>query len=299
MDSGLRGNDDVGSCGLFVRPTVAAAPGTQRLPVTSNLPGFSPPNPNRMSLAVHAADLFDDALRARRRDERLLLCTLAASVLVHTAVVVLAPGFRKLESEAPRPLEVRIVTPPAPAPMRPDPPPQAKPSPPLARAPARTAEPRLKPATVPAPAPKAVLALPETAPTAVPAFTMPQAAPEPPPAEPKAVAAAPAPAPPAPAREVPITPPVHDAAYLNNPKPRYPMVASKRGIEGTVHVRVHVSRDGRPLQVALDRTSGSPLLDNAALDAVRGWRFVPARRGQEAVEQAVTVPIVFKLDSAT
>ena len=36
-------------------------------------------------------------------------------------------------------------------------------------------------------------------------------------------------------------------------------------------------------------------LDRAAEDAVARWRFVPARRGESAVEAWVLVPIVFKL----
>ena len=255
-----------------------------------------------MGVALYAAELVEDAVRARRRDERLLACTLAASVLVHTAAVALAPGFRKPDSEAPRPLEVRIVQPPVPQPIRVEPPPRPKPTPPLARAPAVKPEPQPKRAPAPAAAPerKPVLALPETASPATPSFTVPQPSVEPPRVETKAVAAAPAaPSAPAPAagREAAVTAPLHDAAHLNNPKPRYPLVAKRQGIEGTVHLRVLVSKEGRALQVDVERSSGSTALDNSALDAVRAWKFVPGRRGHEPIEQPVTFPVHFRLES--
>jgi len=47
--------------------------------------------------------------------------------------------------------------------------------------------------------------------------------------------------------------------------------------------------------VELKSTSGSERLDQAALDAVRQWRFVPAKRGSEAIAAWVVVPISFSL----
>jgi protein TonB len=89
----------------------------------------------------------------------------------------------------------------------------------------------------------------------------------------------------------------YDAAYLDNPKPDYPAAARRLGEEGTVVLRVHVMRDGRPLEIEIFTTSGSPRLDQAAADAVRRrWRFLPAREGDETIESWL-VPIVFRLDS--
>src|SRR5690606_26769740 len=90
-----------------------------------------------------------------------------------------------------------------------------------------------------------------------------------------------------PAPPVAVTPPAFSAAYLRNPPPAYPAVARRNGDEGTVLLRVLVGRNGAPLKVELDRTSRSRALDTAALDAVRNWRFVPARRGTEAIEDWV------------
>lgn len=85
------------------------------------------------------------------------------------------------------------------------------------------------------------------------------------------------------------------AAYLHNPEPVYPPLAQRRGQEGTVRVEVRVSPQGLPLAVSLQRSSGVPALDRAALAAVRQWRFVPAKRGVLNVEDRVIVPVEFRL----
>ncbi|HQV09399.1 MAG TPA: energy transducer TonB, partial [Thauera sp.] len=86
-----------------------------------------------------------------------------------------------------------------------------------------------------------------------------------------------------------------DAAYLNNPRPAYPMLSRRLREEGQVMLRVLVSPEGQPARVELRTSSGSERLDRAAQEAVARWRFVPARRGDVAVEAWVLVPIVFKL----
>lgn len=113
--------------------------------------------------------------------------------------------------------------------------------------------------------------------------------------------AGPAAAAPAPATEPaasPATPPSFDAAYLSNPAPRYPQAARRAGEQGTVTLRVMVKRDGLPARVEVEKSSGSRHLDAAAQDAVRGWRFAPARQGSEPIESWVLVPVVFRLESA-
>lgn len=103
------------------------------------------------------------------------------------------------------------------------------------------------------------------------------------------------PAPPAPPAPAEIIKPRFDADYLLNPKPAYPPLSRRMGEEGRVVLRVHVRADGSASDVQLQATSGSPRLDQAALDTVRRWKFVPARRGDEAVAAWVLVPIVFSL----
>ena len=110
---------------------------------------------------------------------------------------------------------------------------------------------------------------------------------------------------PAPANTVaaaPITAPAlvaarYNAAYLNNPEPKYPALSRRLGEEGKVLLKVRVSPEGLPLGVDLEKSSSFARLDEAARQAVAAWRFVPARRGDEAIEALVIVPIVFRLDS--
>ena len=103
--------------------------------------------------------------------------------------------------------------------------------------------------------------------------------------------AAPAPTP----APVSVQQPRFDADYLQNPAPAYPALARRLGEEGKVVLRVFVEPRGRPGQIEVKAGSGSPRLDQAAQDAVWRWKFVAARRGDEAVGAWVLVPIVFNL----
>lgn len=78
------------------------------------------------------------------------------------------------------------------------------------------------------------------------------------------------------------------------PAPSYPSRALRRGERGNVLVRVDVGPDGVPTSVSISAGSGSRSLDRAATEAVRRWRFRPARGadGQPTVG-TVLVPIEF------
>ena len=89
--------------------------------------------------------------------------------------------------------------------------------------------------------------------------------------------------------------PDYQAAYLNNPVPAYPMVARRMGWQGRVVLNVEVLASGLPGQVKLHQSSGHDVLDNAAMQAVRGWRFVAARQGGQVVSKWFLVPIPFIL----
>jgi len=67
------------------------------------------------------------------------------------------------------------------------------------------------------------------------------------------------------------------------------------GEQGRVVLRVLVSAAGLPEKVELKSSSGSPRLDESALQTVRLWKFVPARQGTEPVSAWVLVPISFVL----
>ncbi len=94
---------------------------------------------------------------------------------------------------------------------------------------------------------------------------------------------------------LPVTEPSFGAAYLHNPAPDYPAVAQQRHWQGTVQLKVHVLMDGKPDEVSVASSSGHTSLDDAAVEAVKAWRFTPAKRGEQAIDGWVRVPIEFKL----
>ncbi len=89
--------------------------------------------------------------------------------------------------------------------------------------------------------------------------------------------------------------PVFDAAYLKNPKPSYPLIARRMKLEGIVILQVLVSSEGKPEIVRLGKSSGSAVLDQAALTAVKQWSFLPARQGNNPISAWVDVPLRFRL----
>ena len=131
-------------------------------------------------------------------------------------------------------------------------------------------------------------------------------------AEAPAPVVAPTPPPPAPAPAVaaaivsqpivvvtpppaPVIPPNFNADYLDNPPPLYPAVSRRTGEQGRVILRVLVNVRGTPDKVELNSSSGSSRLDDAAIDTVKRWRFVPARQGDQPVAAWVLIPITFTL----
>ena len=91
-------------------------------------------------------------------------------------------------------------------------------------------------------------------------------------------------------------PPSSSAAYLRNPKPAYPPMSRRLGETGRSVIRVLVGADGSAKSVRLQRSSGFDRLDQAALDAVRRWRFVPGTRGGVPEDMWFNVPIVWQLN---
>jgi periplasmic protein TonB len=83
--------------------------------------------------------------------------------------------------------------------------------------------------------------------------------------------------------------------YLKNPEPAYPLLARRRHQEGLVLLTAKVTAQGRAAEVMIKTSSGFPLLDEAALQAVRDWQFKPARIGSIAVESEIEVPVRFEL----
>jgi periplasmic protein TonB len=201
-----------------------------------------------------------------------------------------APDPRPLTLPTPVETPMPMLKPPPVEPQVETPPPAPPPSPVAPEAPA------------PAP-PPAVSAVPRAtvpidAPPAVGGDGLPTAGPAQPPS---------APAPTAPA--APITPSGPSVASLPpdgvtqtaaprggyQVRPSYPHNARRLGIQGTTLLSVFVAADGRVGDVVVKQSAGHPDLDQAAAEAVRRWRFEPARRGSEAVPMWVLLPVEFRL----
>lgn len=101
-----------------------------------------------------------------------------------------------------------------------------------------------------------------------------------------------------PAPEAQDAEPDYKADYLNNPRPAYPMVARRMGYQGTVVLDVEVLANGRAGDVKLHQSSGYDILDNAAIQTVKSWRFTPARRMGQPVTKRFLAPIKFSLEDS-
>jgi protein TonB len=216
---------------------------------------------------------------SRPRLSRKLVLAIAGSLLLHAVLLAwlppLVPILREVGRALPTVLEVHIARE-APAPVVP-----AAPAPP-----SRVVQPA--PAAVKSEAP--VVSAPVAALIEATPVSQPAAAPMP------EVSAAPRTAPVEPA---PITPPDVRVAYLSNPRPAYPLTARRLGLEGRVTLRAEILENGSCGRIAVAQSSGHELLDSAALQAVKQWHFMPARRGGEAVAAWAEIPVSFRLREVT
>ena len=101
---------------------------------------------------------------------------------------------------------------------------------------------------------------------------------------------------PAPSNAATLVLPSSDADYLNNPPPAYPRMSRRMGEQGTVLVRVFISAEGRAEKAEIRTSSGYPRLDEAALETVQRWRYVPGQRAGRPEAMWFNVPIRFVLD---
>lgn len=102
--------------------------------------------------------------------------------------------------------------------------------------------------------------------------------------------------PPPPAPKTPIH--VHSGMQapfkVVNVDPIYPSIAQTARVQGVVILEAIIDERGSVKSVSVLRSI--PLLDRAAEDAVRQWRFTPARLNGEAVPVVMTVTVRFTLD---
>jgi protein TonB len=111
------------------------------------------------------------------------------------------------------------------------------------------------------------------------------------------VAVAPPPAAPSVEPAAVTSPPRFDVAYLRNPPPVYPPASRRTREQGRVLLGVLVNAAGEAETVEVRTSSGSSRLDQAAMAAVKRWRFEPARRGGTALAAWALVPIDFQLET--
>ena len=84
------------------------------------------------------------------------------------------------------------------------------------------------------------------------------------------------------------------ALAVNAPRPQYPYEARSRKITGSGVCVVQVdSGSGNVTEGSMTQSTGSPILDNAALSAFRQWRFRPGTVSQ------VRIPITFTMTGAS
>jgi protein TonB len=90
-----------------------------------------------------------------------------------------------------------------------------------------------------------------------------------------------------------VSEPIQQAQLIARLEPRYPPLAVRTRKEGTVVLHAIISREGRI--TALEVVSGSPWFVQAALDAVRQWRYRPTYLGGEPVEVETSITVIFRL----
>lgn len=249
-------------------------------------------NPRRSMTAANDAVVQSNILVQQARPRfsvKAMLLVLAIHALVLFGLLVLTPmEDAKVQPPDPSPMMVSLVSDPAPEPVpevveiipKPEPKPVIKKTKPVEK----VVEPTPIPKPVEAaPAPAIAEAEPEMAAPLAPAPVV---------AKQEATVV----------QEVPVVkeivePPKFGAAYLHNPAPDYPPLSRRVGEEGRVMLRVLVTKEGDAERVEIESGSGSSRLDKAALEAVKKWRFIPAKRNNQPISAYVIVPIQFTLNS--
>ena len=204
-----------------------------------------------------------------------LAISLALHFIAVCALLSYAPARSALFAAAP--IMVDLLAPPVTEPKRGKPTELPQPRP-VAKAPQQSA------------APHPMLTAPSSAPALAVTPLQPPAPPAAAPADAVPVAAA------ASKPALPVTPPIFNADYLENPAPAYPPLSRRTGEQGRVTLRVLVNASGRADDAQVRASSGSARLDDSARSAVLQWKFVPAKRGDEPVPAWVLIPITFRLE---
>ena len=81
---------------------------------------------------------------------------------------------------------------------------------------------------------------------------------------------------------------------VSQPQPDYPETARRARVEGKVILQAVITESGTVESVKVLRSN--PLLDEAAIAAVRRWRYKPATLDGQPVKVYFTVIVTFKLE---
>jgi len=96
-----------------------------------------------------------------------------------------------------------------------------------------------------------------------------------------------------PAGMVELAPEVAEGSLLHRVEPEYPEAARQQRMQGAVVLEVRIGRDGDIQDVKL--VSGEPLLANAAIAAVKQWRFKPRVVKGQPVEMQTRITFNFRM----
>jgi len=90
---------------------------------------------------------------------------------------------------------------------------------------------------------------------------------------------------------------IEKSRFLSSPNaPKYPRIAKRKGLEGTVTYEVWLDEKGKQIKQLLKDSSGARVLDVAALKAIKTWKFSPHSVNGKKIAHRIYVPISFKLD---
>jgi protein TonB len=86
---------------------------------------------------------------------------------------------------------------------------------------------------------------------------------------------------------------IGEPVKIHHVAPLYPSIAQAARVEGTVIIQAIISTDGAVQEARV--MSGSPLLNDAALSAVKQWRYKPTTLNNQPVAVIMTVTVAFRL----
>jgi len=81
----------------------------------------------------------------------------------------------------------------------------------------------------------------------------------------------------------------------HNPPPTYPGIALRKGWEGDVRLQALITPNGQVGAVTVEQSSGFPVLDAAAIEAVQDWRFTPDSASGDGDDRPVAIPVQFRI----